>query len=252
MTGGGGEGDELLERLRDGGDVPRHVAVIMDGNGRWARDRGLPRWEGHRKGMEAVRATVKASLEVGLEHLSLYAFSRENWARPEEEVEALMELLREFVDREKEELREQGVRVQVFGELDDLPASARQAAEELQSHTRPGDRLRLNLAISYAGRAEIVQAARQLARQAVLGALRPEGITEERFARELYTSGWPDPDLLVRTSGELRISNFLLWQIAYAEIHVTDVLWPDFGRADLFRALLDYRSRERRFGRVEA
>ena len=252
MTGRGGEGDELLQRLRDGGGVPRHVAVIMDGNGRWARERGLPRWEGHRKGMEAVRATVKASLEVGLEHLSLYAFSRENWARPEEEVEALMGLLREFVDREKEELREQGVRVQVFGELDDLPESARQAAEELQSHTRAADRLRLNLAISYAGRAEIVQAARQLARQAMLGALRPEEITEERFARELYTSGWPDPDLLVRTSGELRISNFLLWQIAYSEIHVTDVLWPDFGRADLFRALLDYRSRERRFGRVEA
>ena len=252
MTGRGGEGDELLQRLRDGGGVPRHVAVIMDGNGRWARERGLPRWEGHRKGMEAVRATVKASLEVGLEHLSLYAFSRENWARPEEEVEALMGLLREFVDREKEELRDQGVRVQVFGELDDLPESARQAAEELQSHTRAADRLRLNLAISYAGRAEIVQAARQLARQAMLGALRPEEITEERFARELYTSGWPDPDLLVRTSGELRISNFLLWQIAYSEIHVTDVLWPDFGRADLFRALLDYRSRERRFGRVEA
>lgn len=252
MSEGGSSADRLLERIREGGEVPRHVAVIMDGNGRWARDRGLPRWEGHRKGMEAVRETVKASLEAGLEHLTLYAFSRENWARPEEEVDALMDLLREFVDREKEDLREQGVRVQVFGELDDLPASARRAAEELQSHTRPGDRLGLNLAISYAGRAEIVQAARKLARMAVLEALRPEEITEERFARELYTAEWPDPDLLVRTSGEERISNFLLWQIAYAEIHVTEVLWPDFGRSDLFRALLDYRSRERRFGRVEA
>lgn len=252
MTGDRSEGDALLERLREGEGGPAHVAVIMDGNGRWARERGLPRWEGHRRGMEAVRATVKASLEAGLDHLTLYAFSRENWARPAEEVDALMELLREFVDREKEELRDEGVRVQVFGELDDLPASARRAAEELQSHTREGDRLRLNLAISYAGRAEIVQAARKLARLAVLEAVRPEEITEERFARELYTSGWPDPDLLVRTSGEERVSNFLLWQIAYAEIHVTDVLWPDFGREDLFRALLDYRGRERRFGRVEA
>jgi undecaprenyl diphosphate synthase len=247
---GASAGDRLLERIRDGGEVPRHVALIMDGNGRWARERGLPRWEGHRQGMEAVRETVKAALEAGLEHLTLYAFSRENWARPEEEVEALMDLLREFVDREKEDLREQGVRVQVFGELDDLPASARRAAEELQRHTRPGDRLGLNLAISYGGRAEIVQAARKLARLAVLEALRPEDITEERFGRELYTAEWPDPDLLIRTGGEYRLSNFLLWQCAYTELFITDCYWPDFRRDQLYEAIRSYQDRDRRFGRV--
>ena len=244
------EGVESGDDVR--GDVPRHVAVIMDGNGRWARDRDLPRWEGHRRGMEAVRETVEGALELGIEHLTLFAFSRENWARPEREVAALMDLLTEFVEREKEELRQNGVRVRVFGELDDLPTEARHAVEELQSHTRSADRLQLNLAISYGGRAEIAHAATRLARKAVLGTLRPEEIDEERFADELYTAEWPDPDLLVRTSGELRISNFLLWQIAYAEIHVTEVLWPEFDRSCLRKAVEDFRGRDRRFGRVEA
>ena len=250
MSGEDDAAGRLLEEIRRAGGAPAHVAVIMDGNGRWARERDLPRWEGHRRGMEAVRETVKGALAAGVGHLTLYAFSRENWRRPEEEVEALMDLLREFVDREKDELVEQGVRVQVFGELDDLPASALQAVEEIQRATREGDRLQLNLAISYAGRAEIVHAARQLARKAMLGTLRAEEIDEERFAGELYTAGWPDPDLLIRTSGEERISNFLLWQIAYAELRIDDVLWPDFGRADLYRAIRDFQDRDRRFGGI--
>lgn len=247
----GGEADRLLERVRDGGPVPGHVALIMDGNGRWASERDLPRWEGHRRGMEAVRETVEGALEAGLEYVTLYAFSQENWERPEPEVAALMSLLQEYVDREKEDLRENGVRVQVFGNLDRLSREARMAVEDLQDTTREGERMQLNLAISYGSRSEIVHAARQLARLAVLGTLRPEEITEERFSEELYTGSWPDPDLVVRTSGELRLSNFLLWQSAYAEFHVTDVLWPDFDRRHLFRAILDYQSRDRRFGRVE-
>lgn len=247
----GGEADRLLARVRDGGPVPGHVALIMDGNGRWASERDLPRWEGHRRGMEAVRETVEGALEAGLEYVTLYAFSQENWERPEPEVSALMSLLQEYVNREKEELRENGVRVQVFGNLDRLSREARMAVEDLQDTTREGERMQLNLAISYGSRSEIVHAARQLARLAVLGTLRPEEITEERFSEELYTGSWPDPDLVVRTSGELRLSNFLLWQSAYAEFHVTDVLWPDFDRRDLFRAILDYQSRDRRFGRVE-
>ena len=250
MSGDGEAAERLLEEVRSGGEVPVHVAVIMDGNGRWARERDLPRWEGHRRGMTAVRETVEAALAAGVEHLTLYAFSRENWIRPDEEIEALMELLREFVDREKEELAEHGVRVQVFGELDDLPASALQAVEELQRTTRDGDRLQLNLAISYGGRAEIAHAARQLARKVKLGTLRAEEIDEERVAGELYTAGWPDPDLLIRTSGEERISNFLLWQIAYAELRIDDVLWPDFDRAAFYRAIRDFQGRERRFGGI--
>lgn len=246
------EAEELLARIREGGPVPVHIAVIMDGNGRWARGRGLPRWAGHRRGMDAVRETVEGCLEAGVRHVTLYAFSAENWRRPPEEVSALMELLKEFVEREKEDLREHGVRVRVFGELDRLPDGARKAVEEIQHHTREGDDLDLNLAISYSSRAEIVGAARTLASMAALGALAPEEITEDRFEEELYTAGFPDPDLLIRTSGELRLSNFLLWQAAYSEIHVTPTLWPDFGREDLYRAIVDFQGRERRFGRVEA
>lgn len=252
MSDAGHEAADLLDDVLADGEVPAHVAVIMDGNGRWAKERGLPRWEGHRHGMEAVREVVEGALQAGLDHLTLYAFSRENWARPDEEVSALMDLMREFVAREKEELRENGVRVEVFGELEDLPERGRSAVEEIQRHTRDGDRLQLNLAISYGARAEIVQAARKLARLAVLEAVRPDEITESRFGRELYTGSWPDPDLLIRTSGEMRLSNFLLWQIAYAELHVTDVLWPDFGRREFFGALREYQARERRFGRVES
>lgn len=247
-----GETDPLLQRLRAHGNVPRHVAVIMDGNGRWARERGLPRWEGHRAGMRAVREVIEGAVEAEVEHLTLYAFSRENWERPRMEVEALMELLHEYVEKEREELREAGVRVQVFGDRERLPGSVREAVAALEADTREGDVLDLHLAISYGSRSEIVRAARRLAEQVAAGAISPCEVDDERFARELYTAEWPDPDLLIRTSGEHRISNFLLWQIAYAEMYVTPVLWPDFHRLHLFEAVLDFQRRDRRFGRVQA
>lgn len=243
--------DPDLAELR-AGDVPRHVAIIMDGNGRWAEERGLPRWRGHREGMRSVRTAVETALEAGLDHLTLYAFSRENWSRPPEEVGALMRLLAEFVDREREELREQGVRTRVFGDRDRLPPAARASVERLEATTSGGDRLQLNVAISYSSRDEITAAARALAEDAAAGRIDPSAITAADLAARLYTADWPDPDLLVRTSGEFRISNFLLWQIAYAEIYVTDVYWPDFGRADFFAAIRDYQRRDRRFGGVTA
>ncbi len=243
------ESERALEEVR-AGPVPTHVAIIMDGNGRWARQRGLPRWRGHRAGMDAVREVVEGSIQAGVDHLTLYAFSQENWERPEVEVSALMELLQEYVDREKDELVEAGVRVGVFGERERLSRGAIAAVRDLEEATRGGDRLWLHLAISYGARAEIVAAARRLVARAERGELFPADVDEARFARELQTAGSPDPDLLVRTSGEYRVSNFLLWQIAYAELYVSPVLWPDFRREHLFEALLDYRQRDRRFGRV--
>ncbi len=240
----------LLERLREG-DLPAHVALIMDGNGRWAESRRLPRWEGHRAGMAAVREAVEGAIEARLGHLTLFAFSNENWDRPRPEIDALMGLLVEYVEGECEELVETGVRVGVFGDRSRLSEAAVRAIEELERATRNGEALWLHLAISYGSRAEITEASRSLARSCLEGRLRPEEITESRFAEELLTREWPDPDLLIRTSGELRLSNFLLWQVAYAELYVTPVLWPDFGRRDLFEALLEYQRRERRFGRVE-
>lgn len=241
--------DALLDQVR-GGAIPVHVAVIMDGNGRWAERRGLPRWKGHRAGMGAVRETIEGAAAAGLEHLTLYAFSKENWQRPPAEVEALMRLLEEYVERERDELVEAGIRVTVFGDLEPLSGAARAAIAELEDATTGGEALDVHLAISYGGRAEIARACRTLGRRCAEGRLEPETIDEATVGAELLTSAWPDPDLLVRTSGELRISNFLLWQLAYAEIYVTEVLWPDFERRHLFRALLDYRARERRFGRI--
>lgn len=239
----------LVEALR--GEVPAHVAIIMDGNGRWAESRGLPRWEGHREGAKAVREAVVASLEVGVRQLTLYAFSNENWLRPATEIAALMDLLVEYAASEVEELRERGVRVRVFGDLERLAPEARAAVQRLEAATGAGEKMSLNLAISYGSRSEIARAARRLVEQALAGALRPEEVDAERFARELYTAGWPDPDLLIRTSGEQRVSNFLLWQIAYAELLVTPVLWPDFDQTHFFEAVLEYQRRERRYGRVE-
>ncbi len=247
----GEQNEALLNQLRSG-ELPRHVAIIMDGNGRWAADRGLPRWRGHVEGMRAVRRTVEASLELGIDHLTLYAFSLENWSRPAQEVSALMRLLNEFVERETEELRDRGVRTRVFGNRDMLPPAARKSVESLEAATSAGSVMSLNVAISYGSRDEIAHAARRLAELVAAGRLEAADIDPDRFADELYTAGWPDPDLLVRTSGEMRVSNFLLWQIAYAEIHVTQVLWPDFGRAELFAAVADYQRRERRFGGVTA
>ena len=244
--------DELLARARVHGAIPRHVAIIMDGNGRWARERLLPRPVGHRSGMKSVREVVEGAVQLGIEHLSLFAFSRENWQRPATEVGALMSLLEEYIAREVEELSRRGVRVRVLGELERLTPAAAAAVERVVAETAHNDRLNLNLFISYGGRAELARAARLLAADVAAGRLEPEDVTEEALARRLYTADMPDPDLLIRTSGEQRVSNFLLWQIAYAELFISPVLWPDFGRRELFEAVVAFQGRERRFGRVSA
>ncbi len=242
--------DELLARIRVHGALPRHVAIIMDGNGRWAQERMLPRPVGHRNGMKSVREVVEGSLEAGIDVLSLFAFSRENWQRPPLEVSALMSLLEEYIARETDELVRTGVRVHVLGDLERLTPPAARAVERVVRETACNDKLRLNLFISYGARAELVQAARRIADDVVAGALAPEQIDEAALAGRLYTAGCPDPDLLIRTSGEARISNFLLWQIAYTELVVSPVLWPDFSRRELYEAIAEYQSRDRRFGRV--
>ncbi len=243
---------DLLGQVRVHGGVPRHVAIIMDGNGRWARERLMPRPFGHRSGMKAVREVVEGAVEVGLEHLSLFAFSQENWQRPLTEVSALMSLLEEYIAREADELERRGVRVRVLGDLERLTPPAAAAVQRVVSQTAHSTSLTLNLFISYGSRAEIVRAARLLARDAASGALDPESISEHDVQARLYTADCPDPDLLIRTSGEQRVSNFLLWQMAYAEIYISPVLWPDFGRAELYGAVLEYQRRDRRFGRVPA
>ena len=244
--------EDLLQQIRLNGCVPRHVAVIMDGNGRWARQRNRPREFGHRAGMRAVRAAVEAAGDAGVEVLTLFAFSQENWHRPAGEVSALMALLELYVRRERRELKEKGVEVHVIGDLEQLGPRTRAAIQSIVDHTRGGTRLKLNLAISYGARAELVRAARRLAERVREGTLMPGEIDEALFAGELYTAADPDPDLLIRTSGELRISNFMLWQLAYTELYVTPVLWPDFTREHFFAAVLEYQRRERRFGRVLA
>lgn len=244
--------DDLLAQIRVNGQVPRHVAIIMDGNGRWARERNLPRPLGHRSGMKSVRAVVEGSLAAGVEVLSLFAFSQENWQRPPAEIKALMSLLQEYIAREAKELNEQGVRVRVLGDLSRLTPSAASAAEQLVALTAENSRLTLNLFISYGSRAELVRAAKLIARDVRDGRLDLEAVDEEALRSRLYTSDCPDPDLLIRTSGEQRISNFLLWQCAYAELYMSPVLWPDFSRRHLYEAIMAYQNRDRRFGRVTA
>ncbi len=243
---------ELLAQVRVHGAVPRHVAIIMDGNGRWARERLMPRPFGHRSGMRAVREVVEGAVEVGLDVLSLFAFSQENWQRPTTEIDALMSLLQEYIAREADELHDRGVRVRALGALDRLTPAAAAAVDRVVTRTAANDRLTFNLFISYSGRAELVRAARLLAEDAAAGRVDPAAIDESSFAARLYTEGCPDPDLLIRTSGEQRVSNFLLWQMAYSELFVSRVLWPDFTRGDLYAAIRDYQLRERRFGRVSA
>ena len=244
--------EDLLADIRLGGEIPHHVAIIMDGNGRWARARARPRPFGHQAGMQSVREVVEGALEVGVRVLTLFAFSQENWQRPQPEIEALMGLLEEYIAREMAELRGQGVAVRMLGELERLSAGARRAVDRIVRETAGGDRLDLNICLSYGSRAEITRAARELAELVAAGRLTPDEVTEEALAARLYTAPWPDPDLLIRTSGEFRISNFLLWQLAYAEFHVTPVLWPDFTRQHLFEAILDFQRRDRRFGKVSA
>jgi len=243
---------DLLDRIRVNGDVPAHVAVIMDGNGRWAGERGLPRHLGHREGMKAVRETIEGAVDAGVEILTLFAFSTENWNRPLQEVSALMRLLQHYARRESEELCRQGVEVHVLGELDRVDDATRGAVDAIVADTRGGSALRLNLMISYGGREELVRSARLLAERVRRGELAPEDIDESVVEETLFTRDVPSPDLLIRTSGEYRISNFMLWQLAYTELYVTPVYWPDFGRMNLFEAILDFQSRDRRFGRVES
>jgi undecaprenyl diphosphate synthase len=242
--------DDLLRRVKVHGSVPAHIAVIMDGNGRWAKGRALPRPLGHHAGMSAVREVIQGCLDADVGVLSLFAFSQENWQRPAGEIDALMSLLEEYIAREVDNLRDKSVSVRILGDLERLAPGARQAVERVMAETADGTELALNLCISYSSRAEITRAARQLAEEAAAGRLDPSDIDEEAVARRLYTSPWPDPDLLIRTSGEMRISNFLLWQLAYAELYVTPVLWPDFTRRHLFEAILEFQRRDRRFGRV--
>jgi undecaprenyl diphosphate synthase len=242
--------DALLQRIRLNGAIPAHVAVIMDGNGRWAQGRSLPRPLGHAAGMAAVREAVEACLATGVEVLTLFAFSQENWQRPADEIAALMSLLEEYIQKEMSDLRERRVAVRFLGELDRLVPSAREAVDRIVATTAGGDALALNICVSYGSRAEITRAARLLAQDAVAGRITTDQVDEDALARRLYTCEWPDPDLLIRTSGEQRISNFLLWQLAYAEFHVSPVLWPDFTRQHFFEAILDFQRRDRRFGRV--
>jgi len=241
------EAEALLQRL-DRRRLPRHIAVIMDGNGRWARDRGKGRIEGHRAGIASVRETVTACRELGIEVLTLYAFSSENWRRPPVEVRALMGFLEEYLARELSTLVENDIRLTTIGDLSRMPLSVRRALDRVGRRTRDNRSMTLVLALTYGGRGEIAQAARRAARDVAKGLITPEEITEERFAGYLETAGLPDPDLMIRTSGEQRISNYLLWQMAYTEFHFTPALWPDFRRPDLYRAILDFQDRERRFG----
>ena len=241
---------DALQQIQRNGTVPDHVAIIMDGNGRWAQQRGLPRYAGHREGMKSVREAVQGSIQVGIPTLTLFAFSTENWNRPPREISALMALLELYARKEKEELKAQGVEVKVLGELDRLGNVTRKAVDGIMDFTAEGRNLRLNLMISYSGRREIIGAVQALARKVLDGSLDPADIDDEKFQQALFTKDSPDPDLLIRTSGEMRISNFMLWQLAYTEIHITSVLWPDFTRHDLFSAVLDYQRRDRRFGRV--
>ncbi|MCX5945125.1 MAG: isoprenyl transferase [Cyanobacteria bacterium] len=241
---------QTLPASLDPSRLPAHVAVIMDGNGRWARQRNLPRVMGHREGVEALKRTLRLCSDWGIGSLTAYAFSTENWSRPGEEVSFLMALFERVLARELEALEREQVRIRFLGELQQLPEGLQQRIADATERTAQNTGIHFNVCTNYGGRRELVLAARRLAEQVAAGSLDPAAIDEHNFAAELHTAGEVDPDLLIRTSGEHRISNFLLWQLAYAELHITDVLWPDFNEAALTRALLDYQSRQRRFGGV--
>ncbi len=234
----------------DFGRLPRHVGIIMDGNGRWAKQRGLPRVAGHRAGIASVRDVVDGSVRIGLEVLTLYAFSRENWSRPPAEVNALMGLLCDYLDQELASLHERNIRMRAIGRTGDLSPRVQDALRRAESLTASNTGMTFLVALSYSARAELAEAARALARDAARGLIDPEDIDEDALGQRLHTAGLPDPDLLVRTSGEQRVSNFLLWQIAYAELFITPLLWPDFRRQHLFAAIAEFQRRERRFGGV--
>lgn len=228
--------------------LPQHVAIIMDGNGRWAKEKGKLRVFGHQNGVKAVRDTVEGATELGISYLTLYAFSTENWNRPKFEVDALMELLVATISKETATLMKNNVRLNAFGDLNSLPKNCYKGLMKAMDETSANTRLTLNLALSYSSRWELVAAAKKIAEEVASGELQPEQVNESYLNSKLCTSGIPDPELLIRTSGEHRISNFLLWQIAYSELYFTDVLWPDFRREHLFEAIVDFQNRERRFG----
>jgi undecaprenyl diphosphate synthase len=228
--------------------LPRHIAIIMDGNGRWAKKKSLNRISGHIKGVDAVREIVTACREVGIKVLTLYAFSMENWRRPKDEVEALMELLKMYLLKEAEEMVQNNIRLCAIGRLEDLPSDVQKTLRETMKKTNQCDGMILNLALSYGGRSEILYAIQGILSDLQNGKIKRQDLTPQRFSQYLWTRGIPDPDLLIRTSGEFRISNFLLWQVAYTELYVTETLWPDFDRRELLKAISDYQSRERRFG----
>ena len=233
------------------GNIPRHVAIIMDGNGRWATKRGLPRSAGHRAGMEALRDLITASSELGIEALTLYAFSTENWKRPRDEVGTLFSLVVEYFNREISELHEKGVRIRVLGDMSRVPQKARAALMRAEDMTHDNSGLKLNLAINYGARAELVRAAKALAEDVSNGGMAPDAIDEAAVSSRLYTSGQPDVDLLIRTGGEMRLSNFLLYQSAYAELLFTDTLFPDFDKAHYLDAIREFQGRSRRFGAIK-
>jgi undecaprenyl diphosphate synthase len=241
-----GSAEETLARQINFDNLPEHVAIIMDGNGRWAARRHLPRVEGHRAGIDAVRDAVETSARLGIRVLTLYAFSVENWKRPATEVSTLMSLLKRYLRLELKTLLTNNIRFHVIGRVEDLPRDVREELRAAEQRTAACTGMEFNIALNYGGRAEIVDAARRAIEQGV----RPDELDERRFADLLYTAGQPDPDLLIRTSGEMRISNFLLWQIAYSEIWVTETLWPDFRRRHLFEAVLAYQKRDRRYGGI--
>lgn len=230
--------------------IPQHIAVIMDGNGRWAKRRALPRFAGHRAGIESLRELTRNCLDLKIKILTVFAFSTENWSRPREEVNFLIKLLDEVLDKESAELHANGARIRIIGRRTSLPESLARKIESVEELTKDNDRLMLNVGFNYGGRAEIVDATKRLVQQARLGKINEDDITEALLAQSMYTEELPDPDLLIRTGGEWRISNFLLWQLAYAELWVTHVYWPDFRRPHLLEALHEYQQRERRFGRI--
>jgi undecaprenyl diphosphate synthase len=241
---------ELKEKILKKGNLPKHIAIIMDGNGRWAKRRGLPRTAGHRAGVRTVKKIVGAAGELGIPILTLFTFSRENWKRPKYEVSAIMKLLYETTKREINELDKNNVKLITTGRIEELPLEKREILERAKNVTKDNTGLVLNLALNYGGRTEILDAVKKFALDVKEGKLEPNALNEETFSNYLYTKGLPDPDLLIRTSGEMRISNFLLWQTSYTELYVTDVLWPNFSVQDFYEAIWDYQNRERRFGKI--
>ncbi|MFH1856702.1 MAG: isoprenyl transferase [Candidatus Omnitrophota bacterium] len=231
-------------------NIPAHIAFIMDGNGRWAKQRGLPRIAGHRAGANTVNAIIEEALKIGIKVVTFYTFSVENWNRPKKEIDALMKLLKKYLVKKKKEFRKHQIRLNVIGRITDLPIEVREVIKDILEETKNNSKLILNLALSYGGRPEIVDATKKIMKDAAAGKINANDLNEDIFASYLYTANIPDPDLLIRTSGEMRISNFLLWQISYTELYFTPKLWPSFGKEDLHEAIEAYQKRERRFGRI--